>query len=480
MMHWSKTTGTEKNNLMSNTIAQPAPATWENIERRNKVAFNGATARKPWKRWETAAFRFFFIFFIIQAVPLDWKFYRELFSIDFTSLYYGDIFNLARYYPRFFSGSDTYLNWGVAALIALTGAGIWHYAARSKTEYNELYYWLRVILRYRLAIAVIAYGFIKIFPIQAPFPSISNLNTHYGDFTTWKAFAVSLGAAPLYEKFLGVVEIIAGLLLFGRRTATLGAFLIIAFAGNVFLSNLAYEGGEHIYSLYLVVIAVFLIVFDARRIWSLISQNKPTAPNAFHPDFSQSWKRAGRIVIKSAFIFFFVVLYGFKTYAGYRENPHTVPVTEGLSRAAGIYNVKEFVLNNDTLAYSQTDPVRWKDVVFEKWATISIRSNRPVITDTVSTEIIARKDEDKLYESAGSTGRHYFHYNYDSEKQLIFLENKNTHYKGETLFFHVSRPDSNTILLSGMNESNDSLKVTLQRLDKKYLFPMGRSKPIKL
>jgi hypothetical protein len=464
---------------MTNSIVQPPPASWENIERKNKAISESISPGKAWTTSEILLFRFFFIYFIIQTVPLDWKFYRELFSIDFSSLYYGDIFNLARYYPRFFAGPDTFFNWGVAALIALAGTGIWTYAFKSSTEYNELYYWLRVILRYRLAIAVIAYGFIKIFPIQAPFPSISNLNTHYGDFTTWKAFAVSLGAAPFYEKFLGVVEILAGLLLFGRRTATLGAFLIIAFAGNVFLSNLAYEGGEHIYSLYLVAIAIFLIAFDAKRIWSLISQHKATAPFKFRADLSLPWKRA-RLVLKSVFIFFFVVLYGFKTYAGYTSNPHTVPVTEGLAGAAGLYNVEQFVINNDTLAYSQTDPVRWKDVVFEKWSTISIRSNRPVIPDTTNTEIIARKDEDKLYESAGVVGRHYYHYSYDSEKQLLLLENKNTHYRRETLLLHVVRPDRNTILLSGINENSDSVKVTLQRINKKYLFPQGRSKPIKL
>ena len=52
------------------------------------------------------------------------------------------------------------------------------------------------------------------------------------------------------------------------------------------------------------------------------------------------------------------------------RSPYQFPSTRGLTDAAGIYNVTQFRINKDTLAYSKTDPVRWQDVVFEKWATL--------------------------------------------------------------------------------------------------------------
>ena len=197
-----------------------------------------------WKPYEKVLLRFLIIYFALQIIPLDWKFYAELFSIPWGKLYYGDIFSLSKYLPRILSGGDNYLNWVIIAGIAAAGAFVWRSVEEKKKEqlnYDQLYYLFRVALRYRLALGVLTYGFLKLFLLQAPFPSISNLNTNYGDYTAWKIFTLSLGAAPVYEIFLGVVEILAGLLLLYRNTATIGEFIILCFAGNIFLSNLAYQ-----------------------------------------------------------------------------------------------------------------------------------------------------------------------------------------------------------------------------------------------
>src|SRR5690606_11465964 len=128
-----------------------------------------------WKTGEKAVFRFFFIYFILEVVPLDWKYYRELFAMDWLNVDYRHFFNLTHYGgPRFFSEAHTYADWAVVAGIALAGTLIWTYFDRNRKEYSGLYHWLRVVLRYRLAVGVIAYGFIKLFPLQAPYPSISH------------------------------------------------------------------------------------------------------------------------------------------------------------------------------------------------------------------------------------------------------------------------------------------------------------------
>lgn len=435
-----------------------------------------------WSNTEKAFFQFFALYFFIQVLPLDVRFFKNLGIIDWLNISYRDIFYLSRYSPSF-AGSDSFLNWLIVAVLAGIGAVIWSFRDTPKTDYDRLYYWVRVHVRYRLAIGVIAYGFIKLFPLQAPLPSLSNLNTNYGDFTAWKLFSLGLGVVPNYQSFLGLVEIIGGLLLLNRKTATVGTLIIIPFTGNVFVSNIAYEGGEYVYSFYLITLALFLFAYDGLRLFNLFSLQQPTAPAHFKPVFSEKGQKA-RLALKTAFIFFFVVLYGYKTYAGYRQGPYQFPQKAGLPKTEGIYNVSEFKLNDTIVPYSKTDANRWQDVVFEKWNTVSIKSNRPVILDVTNTEEIYQNDEDRNYEFAGSQGRHYYSYDVDTEKQVLHLKNRNKNHANETLTLHFSLPNDSTIVLKGVNERKDSLTAVLNKINKKYLTfeaqKTGRRRGLKL
>jgi hypothetical protein len=273
---------------------------------------------------------------------------------------------------------------------------------------------------------------------------------------------------PDYESFLGLVELAGGLLLLHRRTTTIATLIIIPFTGNVFFSNLAYEGGEYVYSFYLIVLALFLFAFDANRLYRLFALEKPTIPNLFKPDFSDSRLKFGRVALKAVFVLFFVVIYGSKAYAGYHSNPYQYPTRPGLTGAAGIYNVEHFVINGDTLAYSALDPVRWKDVVFEKWATLSVRSSPPAVIDSTNVEQIHFDDARRNFEFAGSGGRHYYGYEFDENAKTLKLTNKVN--AADQLLLYYSRPDSTTIRLSGISNGRDSLQVVLKKINKKYLF----------
>ncbi|MHA4844901.1 DoxX family protein [Flavitalea antarctica] len=430
-------------------------------------------------------FRAVFVYFLIQIIPIDPGYYRQLNHGQFDGLHYGDIFNLAHYYPAWFSNAPSFTDWIYYLIFALVTAGIWTFADKGRTkEYNNLYYWFRVILRYRLAMAIIAYGFIKFYPLQAPLPSISNLNTNYGDFTRWKLFGLSLGIVPSYQSFLGGVEIVLGLLLLFRKTASLSAFIIIVFTGNVFMSNLAYEGGEAVYSLFLVSLAITILVYDLQRLNSLLILQKPTAPNLYNPPFFSGWKRYGRPGLKTLFILVFVVLYGFKTGTGYKTDQFQYPAQDGIPGLTGIYNVQEFVINNDTLPYSKSDPVRWSDLVFEKWNTISIRSNRPVIIDSGNVDRISGIDADRTYEFQGTGGRHYYSYTVDSTKNTLTLQNRNSHYRDEKIILTYQKINDSIVSLSGANENNIPVYALLHKQDQKYLLEevarRGRRKSFKL
>lgn len=446
-----------------------------------KTKLNGTTTPE-WKGYEKILFRFVAIYFFIQAVPLDWKYYRDVFSINWLGLHYRDIFYLAHYTPRFFENVPVFADWAVIAAIALAGTALWTALDTKSKEYNSIYYALRVILRYRLAIALLAYGFLKFFPQQMPEPSISSLNTNYGDITDWKVFSLSTGIVPGYESFLGFIEIAAALLLFNRKTTWLGAFIIIPFAGNVFLSNLAYEGGEYVYSFGLIGFATILLAYDLKRLIELTSFEQTTEPNNYKPVFA-GWQKNARLALKSFVILFFVGVYGYKAYAGQFNDPYQFPKTPGLVNASGVYDVSEFKINDQVLPYSTTDPVRWRDVVFEKWNTLSVRSNKPVQIVTANTEEIFLKDENRNYEFAGTTGRHYYTYTTDTLNHVLTLVNRNPNHSQEKLILHYDQQGGH-IVLSGVDEKSDSLQVVLDKLDRKYILEeakkTGRGRGLKL
>ncbi len=441
-------------------------------------------ATAGWKEYEKIIFRVCCIYFLLQVIPLDWKFYRDLFSINWLHLQYGDIFHIAHYLPRFFGGVPHFTDGIFFLLVAVIGSAVWTYLDRKNqytVSYDALYYWLRVLLRYRLAIALLVYGLIKFFPLQSPYPSLSNLNTPYGDFTEWKLFSLSLGIVPGYEAFLGLVEILAAVLLLYRKTASVGAFIVLLFTGNVFMSNLAYGGGEAVYSFYLVTLALFLFAYDLPRLVNLLALGRPTAPHHYKPSFDTPKLRYTRLGLKTFVILFFGVLYGIQTSAA---ATYQYPTTPGLGNASGLYNVREFRLNNQTLPYSDIDPVRWQDVVFEKWATLSIRSNRAVTVDSTNVDNIYAADKDRTFELEGSAARHYYNYVADTVHQVLTLQNRNKHHQEEQWILHYNRPNDSTLILSGANQQHDSVYVVLDRINKKYLLEevrkSGRGRSIKL
>lgn len=431
---------------------------------------------KQWKSSEKILFRIAFIYLMLQALPLDWKYYRNIFRADWTHLHYSTLFYIARYTPQIFSSNEnggwglaTLQDWAVILLLAVTGGLVWTYYDNKRKEYNDLYYLLRMVLRYRLAIAIVAYGFVKVFPLQLPYPSISLKNTNYGDFTDWKIAHLAYGIAPSFEVFLGLIEIFGGVLLLFRKSASIGAVIIIGMVGNVFLSNLGYNGGEAIYCLYLLIMATVIVLYDIQRWHKLIMLGKPTSPNTYMPLFYNGWKSTARLLMRGAFVLFLFTFYGYYAYALYKNGGYQYPTTKGLTNAAGFYNVREFKRNNVTLPYSLTDTVRWQNVVFENWATISIQSNKHLIPDIANTEEIFDDNEHWSFEATGSWSRQFYSYTFDSAKALLHLKNENRNYRNEELVLHFNRPTANQIILSGRNEKGDSIYVTLDRLKKIYL-----------
>ncbi len=432
------------------------------------------------------AIKYVTLFLVVLSLPIDGKFYTYLFSGNWTSFHITDLVNLTGYLPSYFGELDNerYLGLGGFSswlVIAAIAAALFYLTDRLSTRYawladeDRLYDWARIFLRYRLAFLLIAYGAIKLFPLQFPHPSLSNLYTNYGDFLNWKIWYHTLGVTPNYTAFLGGVEVLAGVLLFYRRTVVFGAGLTIGLITNVVFSSFSYEMGNQVLPVYVFLVGFFLFAHDLPRLYTLLFREQATAPDPLGSPLPVRWQ-----VVSKGLSWGFAFVIVLAALFNYKQDPYLTPSTPGLAGTAGFYNVREFILNNDTIPYSRTDTNRWQNVIFEKWATVSIKTAKPVRVDSSRYLTKRLPDFARVYESAGVDGRRYFGYALDTLTSTLQLKNKNAHHREEEYNLTIRQRDGNTIVLEGWNERQDSIKAVLERADRKLLLLESRRFPIQL
>ena len=142
--------------------------------------------------------------------------------------------------------------------IGLVSGLLWSFLDRRHAE-RDLLGWLRLLVRITLAVALLRYGFIKVFPIQFPTPPLAVLNEPVGNASPTMLFWSLYGIRPGFVMFLGWTEVIAGLALLFRRTAFLGSILAVIVMANVALLDVTFNVPVKLYSLSLLVMAVVLL-----------------------------------------------------------------------------------------------------------------------------------------------------------------------------------------------------------------------------
>ncbi len=389
-----------------------------------------------------------------------------------------DLFIISTYRtPEFFKiesesgrwGLLSYINLFIPFVIALAGGTLWSYVDKKPRNYDRLYYWVRVLVRYRVGIGIVAWGFRKLVPGQMVWPTLGILNTPMGDFQAQKLYWQSVGITPGYEVFLGVAEFTAGFLLLFRKTTALGAALTAVVLGNIVIANHAYDGSVHVHSACYTILALILLWYHLPPIWNLLVKEKDSIPAAFYPVINEKWLKYTRTGLKAFVHVVFVALFFVLQVDDYVHAPYRLPDTPGLAGAEGIYTVTEFKRNSVVLPYSPLDSIRWQDAVFENWSTLSFKVNRAAVMDQSNGGGYSKKDIERTWELAGiGGGRRYFYYELDTLHHTLRLFNKNEKHKEEKLVLQYSRPSDTRIFLSGLNEFKDSIYVVLDRQEKAY------------
>ncbi|GAB3720847.1 hypothetical protein [Spirosoma lituiforme] len=421
------------------TTTQPAarpPATPDGSSATTRVPLtNPEKGRYPdWTQSQKIAFRIAFVFFIVMSIPTNASWYKNIASLDWLHLHYRDLYDVARFQPNLLGRASwwpAWLGYGewvfillVSAVVGLIWTAVVALRRTEPSNYNWLYYWLRVVVRYRAGIGIIGFGFTKLLPTQLPYPSLGLLNTNFGDLTAQKIYWLSIGIVPWYEVFTGVVEVLAGALLFFRATTFWGAVLLFGALADIVYVNLAYDGGVHGYSSYFVVLSGFLLVYYIRDLYSLLIREQRTIPVHYYPSFT-GWQQGARIGLKTATIGIFLVLLFWIQYVNFRYDPYKQPAQKGVRELRGNYAVTAFKLNNREIPYSPVDSVRWQEATFENWSTLTFRVNRAVPLDLSNGGGSPMRDLNRTFELTGvAGGQRVFYYDADPISQTLYLQDK--------------------------------------------------------
>ena len=405
-----------------------------------------------WGAAQRVGFRFVFAYLILYNLPFPLgglpltepvkSWYDKLWHLVVPWVA-AHVLHLAKPITVFTNGSgDTtydYVLLLVSLTIAVVATIVWTIADRRARAYPRLALGLRIYVRYVLAFALLAYGGFKIIQTQFPYPALDRLVEPFGEFSPMGVVWSWMGVSYAYNLFAGLAEMTSGFLLFFRRTTMLGALLAIAVMGNVVVINFAYDVPVKLYSSHLLLMAIFLVAPDAKRLIDACLLNRAIPAADLGWTLSSKRGRFGVGVFKTALVLTAVASPLWQSW-GYRKQIATHPPLYG------IWEVDSFVRGHEALPPVLGDSIRWRRFIvsFPGGATVRLLD-----------------DSTRRYRAQ-----------VDSVKQSIALMSRQD---SSTTTFHYARAGifSDTLELNGL-QGRDSLHIRLHRVDETRFLLVNR------
>jgi uncharacterized membrane protein YphA (DoxX/SURF4 family) len=276
---------------------------------------NEAISSARWTPIQRIAFRWATIYIVLYCFPfpagalpgLDWA---ESLWLDFWQDSVVPWIGLhalqweVQFVPN--GSGDTAFHWvQLFAYFTLATAGtlVWSILDRSRLQYARLFAWLYLYVRYDLAWEMLRYGLHKVFALQfVTGPTLSRMLETYGESSPFALASTFMASSTTYLVFAGVAETVGGTLLLFRGLTTLGALIVVPVMTNAVLMNFCYDIPVKIHSSHVLVLAVFLLVPEARRLTRAIVLGKSVEGAEAPAPAPQGRARALRGVLKLAVV----------------------------------------------------------------------------------------------------------------------------------------------------------------------------------
>ena len=353
-------------------------------------------AVRPWPLPTRIAFRFCFIYFSLYValtqmlsgllvlpvgrIPPPGNLDIVTGTVQWTA---RKVFGVVQ--PLVITGSgsgDKTFDWVFAfclLVFSATATIVWSAAAARRARlrpfrnagrtYAGFHKWFRLFLRFSLGSTLVSYGAAKAIPLQRPFPNLTRLLEPCGHFSPMGVLWYSIGASRPYEIFTGCAELLAGLLLFIPGTATLGALFSLAVTGQIFTLNMTYDVPVKLFSFHLILMSLFLLAPDARRLLNVLVLNRPAAPSSV-PPLGRS-RRAIRIGMALQVVFGIYLI----SMAMYGSVQRWSEFGGGAPKSAlyGIWDVDYMSVDGVERSALVGDYGRWRRVIFDTPAAVAFQ-----------------------------------------------------------------------------------------------------------
>lgn len=331
---------------------------------------------QPWTLSTRIGFRFAFIFilsFILfknnGAFPFVQYIIQPLMSPlrKLVHWFSSHILGSPYDYGIYTNGSgDTSYDWVSLVLfftVAVLGAIVWSVVDRDRKSYNSCYYWLTAITRYYIAFMLINYGVIKLTHSQMPPPGLGRLMQPLGEFSPMGLAWTYFGYSKAYNIFVGIAEILAGLLLF-RRTMVLGALITMGVSVNIMATNYFFDVPVKIVATALFVFSLFLLLPYIRPLFGFLIQGKSAqAQMIAKPIYAKPWKNKLMVGTKILVLLVFLT----QQISGLLNRHKLMDHYFKKSALYGIYFIE------DDKTERKSIPQDWMSIVFEYEGHASVR-----------------------------------------------------------------------------------------------------------
>lgn len=299
--------------------------------------------------------------------------------------------------------------------LAVPATLLWTAIDWKRANYKTLFYWLTVAARYYIGFMLIQYGSMKIIKLQFASPGQFKLNQAYGDSSPMGLAWTFLGFSKGYNMFMGIAELLAGLLLF-RRTVTIGAIFTLMASANVMAVNYFYDVPVKIISTALVILSIFLLAPNIIPLFKLFFQGAAiNLKTVGEPYIRKKWLLYAKQSLK-----YIVITLVLVTKTTQLLQSRTV-YGDGTPKSPleGTYIVETIKLRKDTLSLDSSETQKWKKLYIGSVKSAKIMLMNDSIKYLDMDADITNKKLNISYRNDSSKTKNQLRYSLTKENEMI-------------------------------------------------------------